>query len=86
VGSDSFGTAASGDQIQKVLVKRIIYAPDREKEESHEPVQVTVSVASVTSAGEDPPRDVIWEVVWEPVREGVAKPGWKLHRIITPTS
>jgi hypothetical protein len=86
VGSDSFGTAASGDQIQKVLVKRIVYVPDREKEEKHEPVQVTVSVASVTSEGEDPPRGVTWEVIWEPPREGVAKPGWKLHRIITPTS
>jgi hypothetical protein len=86
VGSDSFGTAASGDQIQKVLVKRIVYMPDREREERHEPVAITVSVASVTSAGEDPPRDVTWEVVWEPLREGVAKPGWRLHRIITPTS
>ncbi|MDH4207707.1 MAG: hypothetical protein OEV76_02430, partial [Anaerolineae bacterium] len=78
--------AASGDQIQKVLVKRIAYAPDMEKEEKHEPVQVTVSVASVTSADEDPSREVTWEVVWEPLREGVAKPGWKLHRLITPTS
>ncbi len=86
VGADSFGTAASGNQIQKVLVKRIIYTPDKEKEERHEPVRVTVSVASVTSDGEDPPRDVTWEVVWESAREGVAKPGWKLHRIITPTS
>ncbi len=86
VGSDSFGTAASGDQIQKVLVKRIVYMPDREKEEKHEPIQITVSVASVTSAGEDPPRDVTWEVVWELPREGVAKPGWKLHRIVTPSS
>lgn len=86
VGSSNFGMAASGDQIQKVLVKRIIYTPDREKEERHEPVRVTVSVASVTSAGEDPPRDVTWEVVWEPPREGVATPGWKLHRMITPTS
>jgi hypothetical protein len=86
VGTDSFGTAASGDQIQKVLVKRIIYTPDREKEEKHESVRVTVSVASVTSEGEDPPRDVTWEVVWEPPREGTAKPGWKLHRMITPTS
>jgi hypothetical protein len=86
VGSDSFGTAASGDQIQKVLVKRIIYTPDREKEERHEPVRVTVSVASVTNEGEDPPRDVTWEVVWEPPREGAAKPGWKLHRMITSTS
>ena len=86
VGSDSFGTAASGDQIQRVLVKRIIYTPNREREEKHEPVFVTVSVASVTSAGEDPPRDVTWEVVWEPAQEGVAKPGWKLHRMITPTS
>jgi hypothetical protein len=80
MGSDSFGTAASGGQIQKVLVKRIIYTPNKEKEEKHEPVAVTVSVASVTSAGEDPPRDVTWEVIWEPAREGVAKPGWKLHR------
>jgi len=86
VGSDSFGTLASGDQIQKVLVKRIVYIPDREKEERHEPVRVTVSVASVTSAGEDPPRDVTWEVIWEPLREGVAKPGWKLHRMIPPAS
>jgi hypothetical protein len=86
VGSDSFGTAASGDQIQKALVKRIIYIPDREKEEKHESVQVTVSVASVTNEGEDPPRDVTWEVIWEPPREGVAKPGWKLHRMITPAS
>jgi hypothetical protein len=45
VGSDSFGTAASGDQIQKVLVKRIVYMPDREREERHEPVAITVSVA-----------------------------------------
>jgi hypothetical protein len=85
VGSGSFGTAASGDQIQKVLVKRIIYTPDREKEEKHEPVRVTVSVASVTSGGEDLPRDVTWEVVWEVYPEDVAKPGWKLHRMITPT-
>jgi len=82
VGSDSFGTAASGDQIQKVLVKRIIYPLDKEKQERHEPVQITVSVASVTNAGEDPPRDVTWEVIWEPPREGVAEPGWKLHRMI----
>ncbi|NIO70741.1 MAG: hypothetical protein GTN71_17340, partial [Anaerolineae bacterium] len=74
------------DQIQKVLVKRIIYTPDKEKEERHEPVRVTVSVASVTSEGEDPPHDVTWEVVWEPAREEMAKPGWKLHRIIPPAS
>jgi hypothetical protein len=86
MGADSFGTAASGDEIQKVLVKRIVYIPDREKEEKHESVQVTVSVASVTSAGEDPPREVTWEVIWEPPREGVAKPGWKLHRMVTSTS
>jgi hypothetical protein len=86
MGADSFGTAASGDQIQKVLVKRIIYTPNREKEEKHEPVTIAVSVASVTSAGEDPPYDVTWEVIWEPPREGVAKPGWKLHRIVTSTS
>jgi tetratricopeptide (TPR) repeat protein len=85
VGSDSFGTAASGDRIQKVLVKRIIYTPDRKKEEKQEPVRVTISVASVTNAGEDPPRDVTWEVVWELPREGVAKPGWKLHRIVPPS-
>ena len=86
VGSINFGTAASGDQIQKVLVKRIIYTPDKEKEERHEPVRVTVSVASVTSEGEDPPRDVTWVVVWELPREDVAKPGWKLHRMILPAS
>ncbi|MFB0536000.1 MAG: hypothetical protein ACETWR_13580 [Anaerolineae bacterium] len=86
VGSDSFGTAASGDQIQKVLVKRIIYTPNGEKEERHEPVRVTVSVASVTSDGEDPARDVTWEVVWESPGEDVAKPGWKLDLMITPTS
>jgi hypothetical protein len=86
VGSSNFGTAASGDQIRRVLVKRIIYTPDREKEERHESVRVTVSVASVTAAGEDPPHDVTWEVVWEPPREGIAKPGWKLHRMISPTS
>ena len=86
VGSSNFGTAASGDQIQKVLVKRIIYTPDKEKEERHEPVRVTVSVASVTSEGEDPPHDVTWEVVWESAREEMAKPGWKLHRIIPPAS
>jgi hypothetical protein len=86
IGSDSFGTAASGDQIQKVLVKRIIYTPNTEREERHESVFITVSVASVTSSGEDPPRDVTWEVIWEPAREGVANPGWKLHRMITPTS
>jgi hypothetical protein len=85
VGSDSFGTAASGDQIQKVLVKRMIYTPNREREEKHETVFITVSVASVTSSDEDPPRDVTWEVIWEPPREGVANPGWKLHRMITPT-
>ena len=86
VGSSNFGTAASGDRIQKVLVKRIIYTPDKEKEERHEPVRVTVSVASVTSECEDPPHDVTWEVVWELPREGVANPGWKLHRMIPPTS
>ena len=82
VGSSNFGTFASGEQIKKVLVKRIIYTPDKEKEERHEPVVVTVSVASVTSAREDSARDVNWLVVWEPSSEGVAKPGWKLHRII----
>ena len=86
VGANSFGTAASGDQIQKVLVKRIIYTPNREREERHDPVVIAVSVASVTSAGEDLPRDVTWEVIWEPLREGVPKPGWKLHRMITPAS
>ncbi len=85
VGTDSFGTAASGDQIQKVLVKRIIYTPDREKEEKHEPVRVTVTVASVTSEGEDPPRDVTWELIWEAADEGGVQPGWKLHRMIPPT-
>jgi hypothetical protein len=79
VGSDSFGTEASGDQIQKVLVKSVEYTPDPQKEESHKPITVTVSVASVTSAGEDPPHDVTWEVRWEPSREGVAKSGWKLY-------
>jgi hypothetical protein len=82
VGSSNFGTFASGDQIQKVLVKRIIYTPDKEKEERHEPVVITVSVASVTSAREDQPRDVTWLVIWEPSSEGVPKPGWKLHRMI----
>ena len=86
VGSSDFGTAASGDQIQKVLVKRMIYTPNREREERHETVFITISVASVTSSGEDPPRDVTWEVIWEPPHEGVAKPGWKLHRVITPAS
>ena len=86
VGSINFGTAASGDQIQKVLVKRIIYTPNKEREERHEPVVITVSVASVTSAREDPPRDVTWVVVWELPREDMAKPGWKLHRMILPAS
>lgn len=86
VGSSSFGTVASGDKIRRVLVKRIIYTPNKEREERHEPVAVTVSVASVTSEGEDPPQDVIWEVIWEPARADVAKPGWKLHRIIPPGS
>jgi len=86
VGSINFGTGANGNQIQKVLVKRIIYTPDKEKEERHEPVRVTVSVASVTSEGEDPPRDVTWVVVWELPREDMAKPGWKLHRMILPAS
>jgi hypothetical protein len=87
VGSSNFGTAASGDKIQRVLVKRIIYTPNKEREERHEPVFITVSVASVTSEGEDPPRDVTWEVVWEIPPDGdMEKPGWKLHRIIPPTS
>jgi hypothetical protein len=87
VGSSNFGTAADGDKIQRVLVKRIIYTPNKEREEKHEPVFITVSVASVTSEGEDLPRDVTWEVVWEIPPDGdMAKPGWKLHRIIPTTS
>jgi hypothetical protein len=87
VGSSNFGTAADGDKIQRVLVKRIIYTPNKEREERHEPVFITVSVASVTSEGEDLPRDVTWEVVWEIPPDGdMAKPGWKLHRIIPTTS
>ena len=82
VGSYSFGTAASGDRIQKVLVKHIIYTPDRKKEEKQEPVRITVFVAS---EGEDLPRDVIWEVIWESAPEGAAKSGWKLHRIVPPS-
>jgi hypothetical protein len=39
----------------------------------------------VTSAGEDPPHDVTWEVIWE-LREDVARPGWKLQRMIPPGS
>ncbi len=85
VGSSDFGTGTSGDKIKKVLVKRVIYTPDKEKEERHEPVRITVSVASVTSAGEEPPRDVTWEVIWETASGGVTKPGWKLHYMITPS-
>ena len=82
VRSNSFEIAASGEPIEKVLVKSIRYTPDPQKEKSHrEPITVTVSVASVTSAGdEDPdPHDVTWEVRWESNGEDVAKSGWKLY-------
>ncbi len=79
VRSDSFGTETSGDQIKKVLIKSIEYTPDPQKEEVHEPIWVTVSVASVTTTGEEkPPQKVTWKLIWEPPREGMARSGWKL--------
>jgi hypothetical protein len=84
VESDSFGTETRGDQIKKVLIKSIEYAPDPKKEESHEPIWVTVSVASVTTTDEEkPPHDVTWKLIWELPREGVARSGWKLHSYST---
>lgn len=84
VGTDSFGTAARGDEIQKVLVKDIIYTPEPEREKRHDPVTISVSVASVTSAGVDEAQDKTWQVIWESPREGGAEGGWKLHPDIYP--
>jgi hypothetical protein len=89
IATYDFGLALPRDQMARVLVKELSYAPNIAQEELHNPRDVSVVVVGVGTDGyvdEANPRRVTWRVI------GVSKEGalpynceWRLDEIISIT-
>jgi hypothetical protein len=90
INTHDFGLALPRDQLARVLVKELSYAPNVAEEQLHRPRDVSIVVVGVRTDGyvdEANPRRVTWRVAG--VRREGALPyncEWRLDEIVSVTS